>query len=223
VEDLEGVSPAALWRAARDPVHSDAVANLPSSPIRVEPGREQVHLRFLVGAGVTSQEIPAVLRQAADVGRWGMAVTRELARQLAQPGLDVLPMPRAPQSLVSAAYVGRCAQLEAALSLFLGNVVRQIRTAAGEPQAVLSAHRLDGGAGELRLSLSSPLDDALLEGYTWPLHPLDTIAGTVTIFEQLLADCRIADVRHVNHVLPDVLAQDMRFMHVRQVSRSASH
>lgn len=212
VEALEALSPVNLWRALHDPQSRDLPAGLPPAPIIVEPGREQVHLRFLIGAGVTPAHLPPLAETASNISAWGMPLTRELARQLAQPGLEILPMPRPPQSLIKAAWVGRCAQLEAALSLFLGNTVRRLRAAAGDPQAVLSAHRVDGGSGELRLSLSSPFDESLLEGFSWPLHPLDAVPEVGKLFGQMLAECRITDVTRIGEVLPDVSVQGLRFV-----------
>lgn len=223
VESLEALSPAGLWRARHDPQSRDLLAGLPPAPISVEPGREQVHLRFLIGAGVTPADVPSLAETASNISAWGMPLTRELARQLAQPGLEILPMPRPPQSLIRAAHVGRCAQLEAALSLFLGNTLRRMRAAAGEPQAVLSAHRVAGGGGELRLSLSSPFDESLLEGFSWPLHPLDSVEEVGQLFGQMLTECRITDVTRIGEVLPDVSAQGLRFVPAHCLPAAAPH
>lgn len=223
VESLEALSPLALWRVMQDPQAHDLQADLPPSPIVVEPGREQVHLRFLIGAGVTPLHLPPLQETASDIGTWGMPLTRELARQLAQPGLEILPMPRPPQSLIKAAHFGRCAQLEAALSLFLGNTVRQMRSAAGDPQAVLSAHRVASGLGELRLSLSSPFDESLLEGFSWPLHPLDAVPEVEQLFMQMLTECRITEVTRIGEVLPDVSVQGMRFVPAQRAPGLAPH
>lgn len=223
VESLEALSPVGLWRALHDPQSRDLLAGLPPAPIIVEPGREQVHLRFLIGAGVTPAHLPPLAETASNISAWGMPLTRELARQFAQPGLEILPMPRPPQSLIKAAWVGRCAQLEAALSLFLGNTLRHMRAAAGDPQAVLSAHRMDGGSGELRLSLSSPFDESLLEGFSWPLHPLDAVIEVEQLFGQMLTECRITDVTRIDAVLPDVSAQGLRFVPAHRLPAVAPH
>lgn len=211
-EALEALSPAALWRAGRDPAEGAVAAALPPQPVAVGRGREQVHLRFITGVGITPPQLPSFLESASNIGSWGMPLTRELARQLAQPGLEVLPMPRPPQPLAQAADAGRRAQLEAALDLFLGNTVRRFRMAVGDPEAVLSAHRLDGGAGELRLSLSSPFDESLFEGFCWPLHPLDEVAEVTAILLQALADCRIGSVTPLARVLPDRLPGGSSFI-----------
>lgn len=212
IATLDALSPAALWRAAKNPSEYGLMDALAPEPVAAGPGREQVHLRFMVGAGVTPQHLPSFLESASNIGTWGMPLTQELARQLAQPGLEILPMPRPPQPLVKAAYAGRRAQLEAALSLFLGNTVRQFRMSVGDPDAVLSAHQLEGGAGELRLSLSSPFDESLFEGFCWPLHPLDETGEVTQVFQQALSDCRVSSVRMIAEVMPDRLEGGSSFI-----------
>ncbi len=205
-EALNALSPSALWRAAGDPAQRAPLNALQPEPISVAGSREQVHLRFITGAGITPQHLPSFLESASNIGTWGMAMTKELARQLAQPGLEILPMPRPPQPLLTAAHAGRRAQLEAALSLFLGNTLRKFRMAVGDPEAVLSAHKLEGGAGELRLSLSTPFDDSLFEGFAWPLQPQDEVAEVSQLFQTVLAECRVPAVTVLQQVLPERLA-----------------
>jgi len=209
---LDVLSPAALWRAAADPAQRAPLDTLQPEPIMVSGSREQVHLRFLVGAGVTPQHLPSFLESASNIGTWGMPFTRELARQLAQPGLEILPMPRPPQPLTQAAHAGRRAQLEAALSLFLGNTLRKFRMAVGDPEAVLSSHRLDNGAGELRLSLSTPFDDSLFEGYAWPLQPQDDVAEISALLQDALNECRVPSVTVLPQVMPERLQNGSVFV-----------
>ena len=217
-EALDAVSPSALWRAAIDPSQRAPLDTLQPEPVAVAGGREQVHLRFITGAGITPQHLPSFLESASNIGSWGMPLTKELARQLVRPGLEILPMPRPPQPLLLAAQSGRRAQLEAALSLFLGNTLRRFRMAIGDPEAVLSAHRLDGGAGELRLSLSTPLDDSLFEGFAWPLQPQDDVAEVTQLFQSTLAECRVPSVTVLRQVLPDRLAGGSVFVAGRMLA-----
>ncbi len=211
-EALDALSPSALWRAAGDPSQPPPLDTLRPDPIQVAGSREQVHLRFITGAGLTPQHLPSFLESASNIGTWGMAMTKELARQLAQQSLEILAMPRPPQPLLTAAHAGRRAQLDAALSLFLGNTLRKFRMAVGDPEAVLSAHRLDSGAGELRLSLSTPLDDSLFEGFCWPLQPQDEVADVTQLMQNTLADCRVSHVTVLNQVLPERLAGGAAFV-----------
>lgn len=204
-EALDALSPSALWRAASDPSQRPPLDALQPESISVAGSREQVHLRFITGAGITPEHLPSFLESASNIGTWGMAMTKELARQLAQSGLEILPMPRPPQPLLTAAHAGRRAQLEAALSLFLGNTLRKFRMAVGDPEAVLSAHRLDSGAGELRLSLSTPFDDSLFEGFVWPLQPQDEVAEVTQLLLSTLAECRVTAVTVLPNVLPERL------------------
>ena len=211
-EALDALSPSALWRAAADPAQRAPLDTLQPEPIAVAGSREQVHLRFLVGAGVTPEHLPSFLESASNIGTWGMPFTREMARQLAQPGLEILPMPRPPQPLTQAAHAGRRAQLEAALSLFLGNNLRRFRMAVGDPEAVLSAHRLDNSAGELRLSLSTPFDESLFEGFAWPLQPQDDVAEVTKLLLDTLNECRVPSVTVLPQVLPERLQNGSVFV-----------
>ena len=140
METLDSLSPRLLRQWAAQLRTGGAPLELAGSAIQIKPGREQVYLRFLVGASVTPAHVPA-LEATADVGKWGMPVTKLLAQQLAQPGLEVLPIARAPVALYLASDAGRAAQIELAFSLFLSNEVRKFRMSVGEPTVVLSAHR----------------------------------------------------------------------------------
>lgn len=202
---LDALSPSALWRASVDTGQRFLRDALQPEPIHVTGSREQVHLRFITGAGISPQHLPSFIESASNIATWGMTLTKELARQLAQPGLEILPIPRPPQPLLIAAHAGRRAQLEAALSLFLGNTLRKFRMAVGDPEAVLSAHKLECGAGELRLSLSTPLDDSLFEGFAWPLQPQDDAAEVSQLMQAALSECRVTSVTLLQHVLPDRL------------------
>lgn len=212
LEALEGLKPSAVYRWSADWLAGAAPREIPPQEVTVEPGREQVHLRFLVGAGITSRDAPSFLEAATTIGAWGMPFTRALARQLAQTGLDLLPLPRSPISLLRAAHTGRYAQLELASNLFVSNTVKQFRATVGDPTVVLSAHRIEGEAGELRISMSSVFDDTLIEGFRWPLYPLDDLERIFTAVRELLHDCRVTDVRAVETVLPERLASGALFL-----------
>lgn len=193
------------WRTLRDAADPGAVVPpraLAPAPIAVAAAREAVHLRFLVGSALARRG--ADLLAAADVRGWGMPFTRELARQLHQDGVSVLAMPRAPARPVPAVRIGRVAQREVGAQVFVGNALRRMRGAVGEPVATLSAHRTSDAAcgGELRLSLSSPLDAREAEGFRCPLYPDDRLGDVVSMLADLLRDCRLADVR----VIPGVHA-----------------
>ena len=164
------------WRTLRDATEPGAVVPpraLAPAPIAVASAREAVHLRFLVGSALARRG--ADLLATAGVRGWGMPFTRELARQLHQDGVSVLAIPRAPARPVPAVRIGRVAQREVGAQVFVGNALRRIRAAVGEPVATISAHRASDAAcgGELRLSLSSPLDAREAEGFRCPLYPDD--------------------------------------------------
>ena len=163
-----------------------------------KPG-EQVHLRFLVGPGIAPAIEPALTQTASNIGAWGMPLMRLLTTQLAQAGAEILPMARPPADLLRAAHAGRTAQLETACNLFASNAVRRFRSASGDPVAIISAH----DNGELRLTLSQPFDDQMVEGFRWPLHPLDDIVAIMASMTELLDQCRFGRVEIVSRVLPD--------------------
>ena len=196
LETIEAVRPSEIYAWTR---HAGAVRReLPPSAIAIaEPG-ERVHLRYLVGAGIVPAAETSFVEAASNIGVWGMPLTRALAAQLAQPDVEVLPLARPPLDLLRAAQAGRHAQLDAAFSLFVSNAVRRLRGATGDPAAVIGAH----DDGDIRVSLNSQFDDTMSEGFRWPLHPLDDIAGVTGSIGDLLVACRVHNVRWVETVLP---------------------
>jgi len=203
LQTLERITPSQVHRWSDDFTASGMPREIGAEAIEVAPGREQVQLRFLIGAGIAPRAAPSFLETAANIGAWGMPLTRLLAKQLAQPGLDLLPVPRPLTAILGAAHAGRCAQLELAFNLFVSNTVRQFRSAVGDPTVVLTAHQGEAGTAEIRISMSSALDDTLLEGFRWPLHPLDDLGQIVESITGLLRECRIGDVQAVESVFFD--------------------
>ena len=221
LEVLECISPGNVFRW-NNAYTSDAPDGIKGASIEVAPGREQAHLRFVLGAGITPAHLPSFLETAANIGTWGAAFTRELARQLAHDGLTLLPLARPPAGLLRAAQAGRCAVIETAFQLFASQALRTFRMAAGEPVVVVSAHRDSRGA-EVRVSMSSMFDDTLLEGFCWPLHPLDDFDDVVSFIADLLQACRVGDVRWI----PQVFAYDRAgsapvFISVRELARTTA-
>jgi hypothetical protein len=184
-----------LMRSQRLPDASRHALDAPPAAIALQRGQESVHLRFLLGSALAVPDADLLAR--SDVGSWGLPLARELARQLAAPGISVLALPRAPLSPPSALQQGRAAQREAGAQLFASNAIRRLRATVGEPVAVISAHRCAEapGGGELRLSLSSPFDPRVAEGFRCPLFPTDRAGEVGAMLCDLLRDCRVADVR----------------------------
>lgn len=169
--------------------------HFPPAPIQVRREHQDVHLRFLLGTAIAAPQID--LLAADDVARWGLPLARELANQLSAPGVSVLALPRAALSPPAALQQGRAAQREVGAQLFASNAIRRLRASVGEPAAVISAHRCAAapGGGELRLSLSSPLDLRQAEGFRCPLFATDRAGDVAAMLLELLRDCRVADVR----------------------------
>ncbi len=193
----------ALLDAARLPAPDGAGTPLalPPAPIDIGGGGERAHLRFLIGNAIAAPGIQ-LLREAT-VGRWGQPLSHALSLQLATAGVTLLALPRAAQSIVTAVQVGRAAQREISAQLFASNAIRRLRAAFGEPTAVISAHRVDDVAGEVRLSLSTPFDPKEAEGFRCPLYPEERVGDVASMLVDLLRDCRVADIRAVDGVHPD--------------------
>jgi hypothetical protein len=190
------------WRALPQAAGAAAPRDLLPVPFELAAGDPGVHLRFLVGTALAAPGVD--LLADPSVGKWGIPLTRELARQMTPAGGSVLALPLPPQSLVRALANGRARQREVSAQLFAGNALRKLRAAAGEPAAVISAHlapRTPRG-GELRVALSSAFDPGAAEGFRCPLYPLDRVDDVADMLIRLLRDCRMADV----HVLPGVHA-----------------
>ncbi len=194
---IEALSPIALYRSARDMDRDVIGAALPPEDIVLAPNREQTHLRFLVGAGITATDAPGFTETAANMGVWGREMASRLHAQLAVSGVQLLALPRPPKDLVSAPHAGRHAQLETALNLFASNAVRRLRLAVGDPVVIVSAHQ----GGEVRVTLSSPFTPDAVEGYAWPTHPLDDLAALEKMVCDLFADMGVLDVRIAPRVL----------------------
>ncbi len=196
IEALEQLRPSAVLRWSQ----ADRADDIAPAPIEVMRGAEAVHVRFLVGAAIAPAHAPDIVESGANIGRWGTPALRAMAAQLAMPGVQVLPMPRPPAGLYSAAYAGRCAGIEAAFNLFMSNTVRRFRMVVGDPAATISAH----ADGELRVTLSNVLDDALTEGFRWPLHPADDLAELEGAIASMIAACRLGAPRVALGILPEL-------------------
>lgn len=220
-EALESLPPSTIYGWHADWAAGGGQREFTPSPVAVTSVREQVHLRFLVGAAITPGDAPSFLETAANIGTWGMAFARALGRQLGQPGLDLLTVPRPPLSLIKAAHAGKAAQLELAFNLFASNTLRDFRSKIGDPTVIISAHRLRAGGAEIRVSMSSALDEALLEGFRWPLHPIDDLGRILNVIDELLLDCRVTDVRTVESVMPEYVGSGMLFLREGLVPRPA--
>jgi len=173
------------------------------APIVVGAQDARVHLRFIVGAAIAARG--ADLVAGTGTGRWAMPLTRLLGRALAHEGVTLLILPLAPKRLCAAVQQGRAAQREVSAQLFASNALRKFRASVGEPVAVISAHRAPDAmsGGELRVSLSSPLDPGQAEGYRCPLYRADQPSDVAEMLVSLLRDCRVGDIRVLSGVHED--------------------
>jgi hypothetical protein len=216
LETVTSVTPVEVHAWTRDP--GAPRRELPPAAIEIAQAGEHVHLRYLVGAAISPAAEPSFVETASNIGVWGMPLTRALALQLGQPDVEVLPLARPPLDILRAGPAGRYAQLETAFNLFVSNSVRRLRAAGGDPDAVISAH----DDGDIRIVLTSPFDESLSEGFRWPLHPLDDITQVAASISDLLAACRVTNVRCAETVLPALNAQGLVwFARAREVGQAA--
>jgi hypothetical protein len=195
IDALESLAPSQVlsgWRDAR-------LRDVSPAEIQVSRGVEEVHVRFSVGAAIAPASAPDVVETGANVGAWGTPALRAMAVQLATPNVQLLPLPRQPAGLYTAAYAGRRAGLEAAFNLFMSNTVRRFRSALGDPSVTVSSH----ASGEVRVTLWTPLDDGMTEGFRWPLHPADDLNEIERAIALMIRECRLAEADVRADVLPD--------------------
>jgi hypothetical protein len=188
---------AALPRLRRDAIAAVSASApqplaLAAQPIAIDR-QESVHLRFLVGTAFCAPASPPLAIPA--LGDWATPLAQVLSRGLAAPGASILVLPRAPAPLPQALAEGRIAQREVSAQVFVSNALRRMRASIGEPTAIVSAHRLDDGGGELRVSLSSPFSPRDAEGFRCALLPFERVGDAAAMLEDLLRDCRVGDVR----------------------------
>lgn len=197
-EAAAAVAPGLLFRTVRSLEAAAGADLLPPAPIHVDSAEERVHLRLLAGASVTPATLPTFLETAGPVGRWGMAVSQELAWQLGQEGLSLLALPRAPRPWYTALAEGAFHAGELRFNLFASAALRQLRGAYGEPWAEVSARE----GSSVRVDLFSPLEPEARHAHVWPLAPTDHVAAVETSIRDLLRDCRVATVEVCPEVLP---------------------
>ena len=195
IEALEALRPGEILEWSRAPGTRD----MPPAPIELTRGAEEVHVRFMLGAAIAPPHLPDIVETGANIGAWGTAALRAMSAQLAAAGVQVLAMPRPPAGLYTAAYSGRRAGIEAAFNLFMANAVRRFRMAVGDPSVSLSSH----AGGEVRVTLTTALDDSLVEGFRWPLHPADDLEEVEATLVTMIGECRLPDPGYAAGILPD--------------------
>jgi hypothetical protein len=215
-ETLAALPATEVYRAVRSDAPTALLRALAPEPVVLEPGAESVHLRFLLGAAVAPAHAPSIVETAGNIAAWGLALTRAMSEQLSTAGAQLLPLPRPPLGLLRARHAGRRARLEIAFQLYFSNAVRRFRLASGDPDIVVSAHELAGAGAEVRVSLSSRLDQTALEGFRWPLHPLDDLDAILACVRDLARDCRLGEPLVVERALPERDARGALFVRPEQ-------
>lgn len=198
-DTVAGISSAQLYRFTRS--LADAARGLPLElePSAVTVRNDGVFLRYLIGVAIQEEGEPAPVKLGGAVGPWGIPLMKFLGEQLKTDGVTLFPIARPPQALLQAIVAGGSARQEVTLQAFASSMIRKLRDMGQEPVAVLSAHE----NGELRCTISAPGDEKNWEGFVWQLSPLDSVPLIASQFCELMAECRVSDVRVVPQVQPD--------------------
>jgi hypothetical protein len=198
---LEGAFPSVLYRLLRglESGETGIWSDVIPAAIYLDSAEESAYLRFLTGVVVTPAQSPSFQEMAADIGRWGMPVSRELSAQLGQPGLSLLALPRPPAGPLQAVHAGRLAREEVAFQVFISRALRRLRSELGEPEVEVAALDTDG----IGVRLASPLNPQRTENHRWELDVLDDLADVTASILGLLEECRATGVRVLDTVVAD--------------------
>ncbi len=198
---LEGSFPSILYGLLRG-LESGATgtwSDVIPAEIYIDSAEESVHLRFLTGVAVTPAQAPSFVETAADIGRWGMPLSRELSAQLGQPGLSLLALPRPAAGPLQAVHAGRRAREEIAFQVFVSRALRRLRSETGEPEVEVATLDTDG----IGVRLASPFHPERAESHRWELDALDDLDDVTASILGLLEECRVAGVRVLDTVVSD--------------------
>lgn len=200
IDALEALSWSRLHALQRDPASAGiAGLHLPPAAATTATADEEVHLRFLVGAGVTRADAPSFAETGAAIGRWGMPLTHELVEQLRVEGLSVLPIPRPPATLLAAQSAGFAVREDLALQAFVSRTLRRLRSEVGEPDVTIAAL----GSGTLGVRFSSPFIENRVSVHRRALHGTEDVNETGATVVALLRECGIAEVAQLPGVVHD--------------------
>lgn len=198
---LEGSFPSVLYRLLRglESGEPGTWSDVIPAEIYLDSAEESVHLRFLTGVAVTPAQAPSLVETAADIGRWGMPLSRELSAQLGHPGLSLLALPRPAAGPLQAVHAGRRAREEIAFQVFISRALRRLRSETGEPEVEVAALDTDG----IGVRLASPFHPGPAERHRWELDALDDLNAVTASILGLLEECRVASVRVLDTVVSD--------------------
>ena len=188
IDSLEALPPSGSARSDPDP----RGARHRTRTDRARAGRRNSPWRFPPRRRDCARDSPDIAETGANVGAWGTTAVRArdgCAGRYTEPQL--LPMPRPPRGLYSAAYHGPPCRSRNRAQSFHGNNVRRIRLAVARPSITLAAH----AGGEVRLTLWSPFDDALVEGCRVAAASGRRSARDRADISALAEECRLSEPR----------------------------
>lgn len=185
-----------LYRRARLLDMDTAPLDVPAAPLALQDG-QQVALRFLVGSNLVPRGAPAFTETAGDVGRWGAALTRELASQLSAPGVTLLPLARPPRAWLSACTLGRFCREEIACQLALGDHLRDLRARFGDAQATVRM----SGDGHLNVELRSVWSEEV-RTHAWRLDAESDLGDVRASVDTFLKECGVTQIEYAAGIAP---------------------
>lgn len=196
---LAAIPPSRLRALATGRAPDWADLDLPPHDIITSRTQEEVHLRFLVCAGVIPLGAPTLTETAAAIDLWGLAFTRELSEQLSAGEVSLLPIPRPPLSFILAPGAGFVAREELALQAFVSRELRQFRTEVGEAEARIAPL----ASGALGLRFASPFIEERVPVHRRDLHPQEEMDQVLAGMLELLRECGLENVEVEAAVVAD--------------------
>ncbi|MDO5640327.1 MAG: conjugal transfer protein [Neisseria sp.] len=195
-EDLAAVN-AGEWFAAKQNAEAAAAfaAALPQADLAIPEG-QSVHVVFALGYG--SQTIQTALSQ--NLRDAAMPLMQTWQQALAADGLTLFTNPLAPAAPLAAITEGSHMRLRMALDVFAANAIRAIRLQSPRAGVVMAAQQ-----GKLLFGFNATESQFELQPqvFSWPLSPLERIETVQQDFLDLMAECRVENIR----LLHDALAE----------------
>jgi hypothetical protein len=202
MEALESIPYCRLWALQGDPGSGGAAAlDLPPAALSTGSAEEEVHLRFIVGAGVVAAGAPSFVETGSAIGDWGMRLTQELAEQMRMDDLSVLPIPRPPASLLAAQPIGMIACEDLSLQAFISRILRRFRSEVGEPEAALAAL----ASGAIGLRFASPFVENRVSVHRRALHATEDLGEAMDSVLGLLRECGVGQLTVLPGVVEDAV------------------
>ncbi|MBF0804175.1 MULTISPECIES: conjugal transfer protein [unclassified Neisseria] len=195
--DLAAID-AGLWFAAKqnEAAAQAFAAKLPQADLAVPQG-QSVHVVFALGYGKKSIQtaLNPNLREAA------LPLMQVWQTAFTQPGLTLFANPLAPAAPPAALAEGSRMRLRMALDVFAANAIRAVRLQSPRAGVVVAAQQ--GGRILFGFNATDSAFELADQVFAWPLSPAESIAALQQDFLDLMAECRVENIRLLHDVLPE--------------------